>query len=194
MSSRRQPASLQSLSTEFSGAATCQRLRVPALSSRAVARRQVSAAPVASAATLDETEEDEAPPVFPPLAAFKLHGTGRRKTAVARVGLIEGTGRIYVNGLPLDDYFQGQQLMIQSPLSSLGYEARYDLKIRCHGGGINAQSQAIVMGIARALVMANANNRPPLKAQGMLTRDARAVERKKYGLKKARKAPQFSKR
>lgn len=142
--------------------------------------------------------EDEMPtPDLPPLATFKLHGTGRRKTAVARVGLIEGTGYIQVNGLSLEDYFQGQLLMIQAvklPLSSLGYESKYDLKIKAHGGGLSAQAGAMVMGIARALCMANLANRPPLKAQGMLRRDPRAVERKKYGLKKARKAPQFSKR
>lgn len=102
-----------------------------------------------------------------------------------------------VNDLSLTDYFQNQALMIQAvklPLSSLGYESKYDLVIKTHGGGLNAQAQAMVLGIARALCVANPANRPPLKAQKMLTRDSRAVERKKYGLKKARKAPQFSKR
>lgn len=116
---------------------------------------------------------------------------------MARVGLVEGSGRIYVNDLTLQEYFQNQALLVQAvrlPLSSLGYENKYDLVIKTHGGGLSAQSQAIVMGIARALCVANAANRPPLKAQGMLTRDARSVERKKYGLKKARKAPQYSKR
>ena len=83
---------------------------------------------------------------------------------------------------------------VKLPLSSLGYESKYDIVVKAHGGGLNAQAQAMVLGIARALVAASADNRPPLKAQGMLTRDSRAVERKKYGLKKARKASQFSKR
>ncbi|CAI7922961.1 unnamed protein product [Closterium sp. NIES-54] len=86
------------------------------------------------------------------------------------------------------------QAAVKLPLSSLGYEGKYDVVVKAHGGGLNAQAQAMVLGIARALVAASAANRPPLKAQGMLTRDARSVERKKYGLKKARKAPQFSKR
>ena len=83
---------------------------------------------------------------------------------------------------------------VKLPLSSLGYEGKYDLVIKAHGGGLSAQAQAMVMGIARALCVANLANRPPLKAQGMLTRDSRSVDRKKAGLKKARKAPQFSKR
>ena len=80
---------------------------------------------------------------------------------------------------------------VKLPLSSLGYESKYDIVVKAHGGGLNAQAQAMVLGIARALVAASADNRPPLKAQGMLTRDSRAVERKKYGLKKARKAVQW---
>eukprot|EP00850_Spirogloea_muscicola_P023494 SM000362S13781 [mRNA] locus=s362:65589:66520:+ [translate_table: standard] len=154
------------------------------------------AARAALAGTVDAAEA--APRTWPPLASCRIHGTGRRKTAVARVALLDGgAGQIQVNGLTLHEYFQGQPLMIQAvklPLSSLGYEGKFDLLIKVHGGGLNAQAQAMVMGIARALCMANAANRPPLKAQGMLTRDSRAVERKKYGLKKARKAPQYSKR
>eukprot|EP00271_Cylindrocystis_brebissonii_P009294 TRINITY_DN24020_c0_g1_i1.p1 TRINITY_DN24020_c0_g1~~TRINITY_DN24020_c0_g1_i1.p1 ORF type:complete len:222 (+),score=38.71 TRINITY_DN24020_c0_g1_i1:120-785(+) len=148
-------------------------------------------------ADLSEADNESLMSGYPAFAAFPIHGTGRRKTAVARVGLIEGTGRIIVNKLPLNDYFQNQALMIQAvkqPLSSLGLEAQYDLVIKAHGGGLSAQAQAMVLGIARALCLTNAENRPPLKAQGMLTRDSRVVERKKYGLKKARKAGQFSKR
>eukprot|EP00270_Netrium_digitus_P015251 TRINITY_DN5317_c0_g2_i2.p1 TRINITY_DN5317_c0_g2~~TRINITY_DN5317_c0_g2_i2.p1 ORF type:complete len:260 (+),score=57.87 TRINITY_DN5317_c0_g2_i2:69-782(+) len=170
-------------------------------SSDAARRQRTAAVPVSAAASSAAgwTAEDLeiAEKTYPPFAAFKIHGTGRRKTAVARVGLIEGTGQIIINDLPLRDYFQGMALLIQTvrmPLSSLGYDTKYDVIIRAHGGGISAQAQAMVLGIARALVAANSSNRPPLKAQGMLTRDSRAVERKKYGLKKARKAPQFSKR
>lgn len=80
------------------------------------------------------------------------------------------------------------------PLSSLGYLNKYDVVVKAHGGGLSAQAQAMMLAISRALVVANEANKPPLKAQGMLTRDSRSVERKKYGLKKARKAPQYSKR
>eukprot|EP00475_Leptophrys_vorax_P005904 TRINITY_DN13580_c0_g1_i1.p1 TRINITY_DN13580_c0_g1~~TRINITY_DN13580_c0_g1_i1.p1 ORF type:complete len:215 (+),score=7.33 TRINITY_DN13580_c0_g1_i1:122-766(+) len=169
------------------------RRRVAVSASSAAPTTVAATSAVASLAVDAEVTERQ----YPPFAAFRIHGTGRRKTAVARVGLIEGTGNFVVNGLPLNEYFQNQALMIQAvklPLSSLGYETKYDVIVKAHGGGLNAQAQAMVLGIARALVAASVANRPPLKAQGMLTRDARSVERKKYGLKKARKAPQFSKR
>ncbi|CAI5500664.1 unnamed protein product [Closterium sp. Naga37s-1] len=175
-----------------------RRAAVASAAPPAAAAAAISAAAPAVAASLAlDDDVDASSRRYPPFAAFRIHGTGRRKTAVARVGLIEGNGEIFVNGLPLNEYFQNQALMIQAvklPLSSLGYEGKYDVVVKAHGGGLNAQAQAMVLGIARALVAASAANRPPLKAQGMLTRDARAVERKKYGLKKARKAPQFSKR
>ncbi|CAI5495224.1 unnamed protein product [Closterium sp. Naga37s-1] len=175
-----------------------RRAAVASAAPPAAAAAAVSAAAPAVAASLAlDDDVDASSRRYPPFAAFRIHGTGRRKTAVARVGLIEGNGEIFVNGLPLNEYFQNQALMIQAvklPLSSLGYEGKYDVVVKAHGGGLNAQAQAMVLGIARALVAASAANRPPLKAQGMLTRDARSVERKKYGLKKARKAPQFSKR
>lgn len=166
----------------------------------APASRRPLALPRAQAVDAAELEADEGPALgrkYPPFAAFRIHGTGRRKTAVARVGLIEGDGNFIVNGLALSDYFQDQALLIQAvklPLSSLGYLSKYDVVVKAHGGGLSAQAQAMMLGIARALVKVNETNKPPLKAQGMLTRDSRSVERKKYGLKKARKAPQFSKR
>ncbi|BBN04083.1 small subunit ribosomal protein S9 [Marchantia polymorpha subsp. ruderalis] len=130
-------------------------------------------------------------------AAARLWGTGRRKTAVARVVLVDGTGQIIINNRTAQDYLQGNPLWLQAvkyPLASLGYEQKYDTIVRAEGGGLSAQAQAILLGIARALIVANQANREPLKKQGLLTRDSRVVERKKYGLKKARKAPQFSKR
>lgn len=131
------------------------------------------------------------------IAAQRLLGTGRRKTAVARVCLLEGTGQFVINNRTLQDYLQGNPLWIQTvkfPLTSLGYDKKYDVIVKAHGGGLSAQAQATLLGIARALCVANLANRDPLKKQGLLTRDSRKVERKKYGLKKARKAPQFSKR
>ncbi len=97
----------------------------------------------------------------------------------------------------VQDYLQGNPVWLQYvkyPLASLGYESKYDVIVRAEGGGLSAQAQAILLGIARALIVANQANRDPLKKQGLLTRDSRKVERKKYGLLKARKAPQYSKR
>ncbi|MCO5556832.1 hypothetical protein L7F22_010385 [Adiantum nelumboides] len=131
------------------------------------------------------------------IAAQKLLATGRRKTAVARVCLLEGTGRVIINCRTAQDYLQGNPLWLQYvryPLVSLGYETKYDVIVKAEGGGLAGQAQAILLGIARALLVANPANRDPLKKQGLLTRDPRAVERKKAGLHKARKAPQYSKR
>ncbi|CAM6117084.1 unnamed protein product [Calypogeia fissa] len=155
-----------------------------------------------SSAAAEEAESDEleayVKSVLPGgFAAARLWGTGRRKCAVARVVLVDGTGRIIINNRTARDYLQGNPLWLQAvkyPLASLGYESKYDTIVRAHGGGLSGQAQAILLGIARALIKANQANRDPLKKQGLLTRDSRVVERKKYGLKKARKAPQFSKR
>jgi small subunit ribosomal protein S9 len=124
-------------------------------------------------------------------------GTGRRKTAVARVRLVPGEGAITINDKPGFEYLQRQETLItqaKAPLETLGLEAAYDVLVRAHGGGVHAQTEAIRMGIARALCEVDPNNRSPLKIEGYLTRDPRAKERKKYGLRKARKAPQYSKR
>jgi small subunit ribosomal protein S9 len=124
-------------------------------------------------------------------------GTGRRKTAVARVRLVPGTGQITVNGRTGESYFNkipGYINALKAPLETLGLEAEYDLLVRAHGGGLTGQSDAVKLGVARALCQLSPDNRQPLKVEGYLTRDARAVERKKYGLHKARKAPQYSKR
>ena len=123
-------------------------------------------------------------------------GTGKRKTSVARVILRPGDGKTWVNGRTLEDYFPraSHRMLALSPLKTAGADGRYDLRVRVHGGGVSGQAGAVRHGIARALVEADPELRIPLKRQGFLTRDARQVERKKAGLHKARKAPQFSKR
>jgi small subunit ribosomal protein S9 len=123
-------------------------------------------------------------------------GTGKRKTSVARVILRPGSGATWVNGKSLDQYFPRMvhRMLATSPLKTAGLEGQYDLRVRVHGGGPAGQAGAVRHGIARALVEVNPELRVPLKRAGFLTRDARQVERKKAGLHKARKAPQFSKR
>jgi small subunit ribosomal protein S9 len=124
-------------------------------------------------------------------------GTGRRKSAIARVRLIPGTGQITVNGRPGDLYLQFNSAFIglaKAPLETLGLENEYDILVNAHGGGVSGQADAIRLGVARALCQLDPENRKPLKTEGYLTRDPRAKERKKYGLHKARKAPQYSKR
>lgn len=130
-------------------------------------------------------------------AAQRLHGTGRRKCAIARVVIKEGTGKIIINSRDATEYLQGNPLWLQyvkNPLLTLGYEGSYDVFVKAHGGGLGGQAQAISLGIARAFVKLSEVHRPPLRQVGLLTRDSRVVERKKVGLKKARKAPQYSKR
>lgn len=124
-------------------------------------------------------------------------GTGRRKCAVARVQLIEGKGRILINAIGGRLYLQDNPAYLQAvkaPLFALARENRHDIIARVRGGGLSAQAQAISLGVARALCKLQAENRRPLKRQGLLRRDPRVKERKKYGLKKARKSSQFSKR
>jgi small subunit ribosomal protein S9 len=124
-------------------------------------------------------------------------GTGRRKAAVARVRLVPGSGQLVVNGRPGDNYFNynsGYISVAKSPLETLGLENEYDILVNAHGGGLTGQSDSIRLGVARALCELDPDNRAPLKIEGYLTRDPRAKERKKYGLHKARKAPQYSKR
>lgn len=122
--------------------------------------------------------------------------TGKRKTSVARVILTPGTGIVTANGRPAEQYFDRAPLraMALSPLEAVGLTGSFDVKLLLHGGGVGGQAGATRHGIARALVEADPNLRPELKKAGFLARDARAVERKKAGLKKARKRPQFSKR
>ena len=123
-------------------------------------------------------------------------GTGRRKSSIARVRLVEGTGKITINGKDIEEFFNLETLkvIVRQPLTVTNTLAKYDVICSVCGGGVSGQAGAIRHGIARALNEANAEFRPALKSNGFLTRDPRMKERKKYGLKKARKAPQFSKR
>ncbi len=136
-------------------------------------------------------------PVRREVVTKPANATGRRKEAVARVRLVPGTGEWTVNGRTLDVYFPNKvhQQLVNDPFKILDLEGRYDVIARLHGGGVSGQAGALRLGVARALnEIDEAENRPTLKKAGFLTRDARATERKKYGLKKARKAPQYSKR
>ncbi len=124
-------------------------------------------------------------------------GTGRRKTSVARVRLVPGKGVITINGRPGDHYLNfnpAYLAAVKAPLQTLGLNDSYDILVNVHGGGLTGQADAIKQGAARALCELSSDNRKPLKTEGHLSRDPRAKERRKYGLKKARKAPQFSKR
>ena len=143
------------------------------------------------------SESEEAPKVASSAIVAPGIGLGRRKEAVARVRLVPGSGQWKLNGRPLEDYFPNKlhQQLVKSPFVLLGIEGVYDVVARINGGGISGQAGALRLGIARALNEIDREaNRPALKKAGFLTRDARATERKKAGLKKARKAPQYSKR
>ena len=126
----------------------------------------------------------------------QYRGTGKRKTSVARVILRPGDGTTWINGRTLEEYFPRatHRTLALAPFAIAGAEGTYDLRVRVYGGGVSGQAGAVRHGIARALVEADPELRVPLKREGFLTRDARKVERKKAGLHKARKAPQFSKR
>jgi small subunit ribosomal protein S9 len=131
-----------------------------------------------------------------PVITGHAAGTGRRKEAIARVRIVPGTGQWTINGRTLDAYFPNKvhQQIVSEPFVTLGAEGKFDVLARITGGGVTGQAGALRLGVARALTLVDPENRPPLKKAGFLTRDARVKERKKYGLKKARKAPQYSKR
>ncbi len=126
----------------------------------------------------------------------QFYGTGRRKSSVARVRLVPGNGQIIVNGKESKEYFKKKtlEMIIRQPLVLTETEGRFDVLVNAHGGGTTGQAGAVRLGIARALLKADIEYRPVLKKAGFLTRDPRMKERKKYGLKGARRAPQFSKR
>jgi small subunit ribosomal protein S9 len=131
-----------------------------------------------------------------PVVTGNAMGTGRRKEAIARVRISPGTGQYKINGKTLDEYFPNKvhQQLINEPFVTLGGEEQFDVAARITGGGVAGQAGALRLGIARSLILVDPESRPALKRAGFLTRDARVVERKKAGLKKARKAPQYSKR
>lgn len=130
------------------------------------------------------------------MAVAQFWGTGRRKNAIARVRMLAGTGAVVVNGRPLEQYFPLESLRSQvlAPIKATQLDGRFDVLVKVEGGGVSGQAGAIRHGIARALLGVDPNFRGTLKRSGFLRRDPRVKERRKYGLKKARKAPQFSKR
>ena len=130
------------------------------------------------------------------MAIEKYYGTGRRKSSIARVYVMPGKGNVTINKRDIDDYFglETLKVIVRQPLAAIDAADKVDVVVNVHGGGYTGQAGAIRHGIARALVQADAENRPVLKKAGFLTRDSRMKERKKYGLKAARRAPQFSKR
>jgi small subunit ribosomal protein S9 len=140
--------------------------------------------------------ETAAPEVAPVPAGRPVQTVGRRKEAVVRVRLVPGTGGFKLNGKSLEQYFPNKvhQQIIKEPLATVDRIESFDVSANLRGGGPSGQAGALRMAIARALVALDGDDRPALKKAGMLTRDSRAKERKKYGLKKARKAPQYSKR
>jgi small subunit ribosomal protein S9 len=167
------------------------------------AEAQAAAEAEAEAAALrerEEADEEESRPIADAAidlaAGARYTATGKRKTAVARVIIRPGTGSYTINGKTLDVFFPRETLrrVIRQPLETVGYESRMDVIARMHGGGVSAQAGALRHGISRALIVADPNLRGELKRRGFLTRDPRVKERKKAGLKKARKRPQFSKR
>ena len=131
-----------------------------------------------------------------PVVTGNANGTGRRKEAIARVRIMPGTGQWLINERTLDVYFPNKvhQQLVNEPFVTLGGEGKFDVVARISGGGVTGQAGALRLGVTRALILVDPENRPPLKKAGFVTRDARVKERKKYGLKKARKAPQYSKR
>jgi len=147
--------------------------------------------------TTETSAEAEARPAARrPVVTGSALGTGRRKEAIARVRITPGTGQWRINERPLEDFFPNKvhQQLINEPFVTLGAEGQFDVAARITGGGVTGQAGALRLGIARALTLVDPENRVTLKRAGFLTRDARVKERKKYGLKKARKAPQYSKR
>ena len=130
------------------------------------------------------------------MALVSYYGTGRRKTSVARVRLVPGEGKVIINGRDMEEYFglKTLELIVRQPLVLTSLEGRYDILVNVYGGGLSGQAGAIRHGISRALLKVDPDLRAALKKAGFLTRDPRMKERKKYGLKAARRAPQFSKR
>jgi small subunit ribosomal protein S9 len=146
--------------------------------------------------TPDAPEASAGRPARKPVVTGSALGTGRRKEAIARVRIVPGSGKWLINDRQLDEYFPNKvhQQLISEPFVTLSAEESFDVVARITGGGVTGQAGALRLGVARALILVDPENRPSLKRAGFLTRDARVKERKKAGLKKARKAPQYSKR
>ncbi len=143
-----------------------------------------------------DSEDDESAPALPRLTSETAQTVGRRKQAIVRVRILPGSGKFLLNGKSLEEYFPNKvhQQLIREPLVVVEKPESFDIRANLHGGGITGQAGALRLAIARALIELDIEDRPVLKKAGFLTRDPRAKERKKYGLKKARKAPQYSKR
>ncbi|AGP65832.1 30S ribosomal protein S9 [Mycobacterium intracellulare subsp. yongonense 05-1390] len=156
----------------------------------------MAAAEVTEAPVEAPEAADVAAPAEPYVFERPIQTVGRRKEAVVRVRLVPGTGQFNLNGRTLEGYFPNKvhQQLIKAPLVTVDRVESFDVYAHLHGGGPSGQAGALRLGIARALILASPDDRPALKKAGFLTRDPRATERKKYGLKKARKAPQYSKR
>lgn len=163
----------------------------PETAAETVAAAEVTEAPVEA-----PEAADVAAPAEPYVFERPIQTVGRRKEAVVRVRLVPGTGQFNLNGRTLEGYFPNKvhQQLIKAPLVTVDRVESFDVYAHLHGGGPSGQAGALRLGIARALILASPDDRPALKKAGFLTRDPRATERKKYGLKKARKAPQYSKR
>ena len=157
---------------------------------------EVEATEVVETATETEPAAEPREPREPVIIDRPIQTVGRRKEAVVRVRLVPGTGKFDLNGRSLEDYFPNKvhQQLIKAPLVTVDRVESFDIFAHLNGGGPSGQAGALRLGIARALILASPEDRPGLKKAGFLTRDPRATERKKYGLKKARKAPQYSKR
>jgi small subunit ribosomal protein S9 len=169
-----------------------------AVESEAESESEVESAEIEADAVVDDVEAEvgtaaEIPAVF---IERPVQTVGRRKEAIVRVRLMPGTGKFTLNGKSLETYFPNKlhQQLIREPLVTVEKTERFDIFANLQGGGTSGQAGALRLAIARALIEVDSEDRPPLKRAGFLTRDARATERKKYGLKKARKAPQYSKR
>lgn len=175
-------------------------VETPEVEAEVVEAEVVEAAPEAEAEQAEVVEEEASAPVVvaPQLngAAHLAQTVGRRKEAVVRVRLVPGTGKFTLNGKALEDYFPNKvhQQLIKEPLVTTEKPETFDVIANLRGGGITGQAGALRLAIARALIAVDSEDRPALKKAGFLTRDPRVKERKKYGLKKARKAPQYSKR
>jgi small subunit ribosomal protein S9 len=161
-----------------------------------VAEQEIDAENAPSEYTTESPEGAAQRAARRPVVTGHASGLGRRKEAIARVRIVPGTGQWKINGRQLDAYFPNKvhQQIVNEPFVTLGAEGSFDVIARIGGGGVSGQAGALRLGVARALILVDPENRPPLKKAGFLTRDPRATERKKYGLKKARKAPQYSKR
>lgn len=168
----------------------------PAETTEAPAPVATSETPVATSETPAATSESATAPRPSRAAGGNAQTVGRRKEAVVRVRVVPGTGEFKLNGRTLEEYFPNKvhQQLIKDPLVLVEKPDAFDIFANLHGGGVSGQAGALRLAIARALIEVDADDRPALKKAGFLTRDARATERKKYGLKKARKAPQYSKR